>query len=215
MNTAQQPRCPFGGILATMRVRASVLAAAFIVPTALVASPNVRSVGPRSAEAAISIVVSVSELVQTATHVVVAKAVEQRGMWEDTPTGRRIVTYTRMDVERSVVGDVGSSVWVRTLGGTVGSTGQWVSGEAAIAPNSRSLLFLHKSGTAFAVAAMAQGHYPIVVTDGAVPRLAGSPDTGTLLLRRGPTIAAREVLVGKTLDTALQVIAEAKRAQRK
>jgi hypothetical protein len=125
-----------------MRVRASVLAAALLLPAAIIASPNARSVGPRSAEAAISVVVSVSELVQTSTHVVVAKAVEQKSMWEDTPSGRRIVTYTRVDVERSVIGDAGSSVWVRTLGGAVGSTGQWVSGEAVIAPNSRSLLFL-------------------------------------------------------------------------
>jgi hypothetical protein len=196
-----------------MRVRASVLAAALLVPAALIVSPNAGSVGPGAAEAAVSMVVSLNELVSTSTHVVVAKAAERQSMWEDTPSGRRIVTYTRLDVERTAVGDAGSSVWVRTLGGAVGSTGQWVSGEAVIAPGSRSLLFLTKSGGTFSVAAMAQGHYPIVA-DGAVTRLAGSPDAGTLLLRKGPNIAAREVLVGVTLDKALQLIGEARRAQK-
>ncbi len=196
-----------------MRVRASVLAAALLVPSALVLSPNARDVGPGAAEAAVSIVISLNELVSTSTHVVVAKATERQSSWEDTPSGRRIVTYTRLDVERSVVGESGSSLWVRTLGGAVGSTGQWVSGEAVIAPGSRSLLFLTKAGTTFSVTAMGQGHYPIV-TEGAVTRLAGSPDAGTLLPRRGPAIGARDVLLGTTVEKAAQLIGEARRAQK-
>jgi hypothetical protein len=196
-----------------MRVRASVLAAALLVPTVLIVSPNAGSIGPSTAEAAVSIVVSLNELVSASTHVVVAKAVERQSMWEDTPSGRRIVTYTRVDVERAVAGEAASSVWVRTLGGAVGSTGQTVSGEAVISMGSRSLLFLLKSGGTFSIAAMAQGHYPIVM-DGSGARLAGSPDTGTLLLRRGPNIAAREVLMGATVDKAVQLIGEARRAQK-
>jgi hypothetical protein len=196
-----------------MRVRASVFAAALLVPTVLIVSPNARSIGPGTAEAAVSVVVSLNELVALSTHVVVAKAIERQSMWEDTPSGRRIVTYTRVDVERAIAGDAGTSVWVRTLGGAVGSTGQSVSGEAVIPLGSRSFLFLLKSGSTFAVAAMAQGHYPIV-EEGAVRRLAGSPDAGTLLLRRGPNIAAREVLVGTTVDKAIQLVEEARRAQK-
>lgn len=196
-----------------MRVRALVLATALLVPAAIVLSPNVCDVGPGNANAAVSVVMSLNELVSTSTHVVVAKAAEHKSMWEETPSGKRIVTYTRLDVERSIAGDAGSSIWVRTLGGAVGSTGQWVSGEAVITDGSRSVLFLTKSGSTFGVTAMAQGHYPIV-TEGAVTRLAGSPDVGTLLQRRGPNIAAREVLVGATLDKALQLIGEARRAQK-
>jgi hypothetical protein len=184
-----------------------------LVPTVLIVSPNTRSVGPGAAEAAVSVVVSLNELVSISTHVVVAKAAERQSMWEDTPSGRRIVTYTRLEVERSAAGDAVSSVWVRTLGGVVCSTGQAVSGEAVIKIGSHSLLFLLKSGGTFAVTAMAQGHYPIVV-DGAVTRLAGSPDAGMLLMRRGPNIAAREVLVGATVDKALQLVGEARRAQK-
>ncbi len=191
-----------------------MLAAALIVPAAITTHPDAHSVGPRSAEAAVSVVLSVSELVQTSTYVIIAKAAERQSMWEDAPGGRRIVTYTRVDVERSVVGDAGSSVWVRTLGGTVGTTGQWVSGEAIIPAGSRSLLFLHKSGSTLAITAMAQGHYPVVATEDGKPKLAGSPDAGTLLLRTGPNIAAREVLVGATLDKALAIIGEARRAQK-
>lgn len=196
-----------------MRVRASVLATALLLPAALIAGPHHGAISINTAEAAVSVVVSLNELVTTSTHVVLAKAVERQSMWEETPSGRRIVTYTRLDVERSVSGDAGSSVWVRTLGGAVGEVGQWVSGEAVIALGSRSLLFLFKSGSTFSVTAMAQGHYPIV-TDTAGTRLAGSPDAGTLLLRRGPSIAAREVLVGTTVDKALQLVGEIRRAQK-
>ena len=61
---------------------------------------------------------------------------------------------------------------------------------------------------------MAQGHYPVQVDEAGVARLAGSPDPGMLLPRRGPSIAARDVLVGVTLDRALSVIEEARRAQK-
>ncbi len=197
-----------------MRVRASLLALSLALPAALFVSPRSPHTGPKEAAAAVSMVVSLDELVVSSSYVVVAKASERQSLWEDTPSGRRIVTYTRLDVERAVVGEPGTSVWVRTLGGTVGDVGQWVSGEAVIKPGERSLLFLHKASSAVVVTAMAQGHYPVIVAEGGPPRLAPSPDAGTVLPRTGPSIAAREVLVGATLSRALVAIEEVRRAPR-
>ncbi|MDI1482147.1 hypothetical protein [Polyangium sp. y55x31] len=197
-----------------MRVRASLLALSLALPAALFVSPESPHTGPRDAAAAVSVVVSLDELVSSSSYVVVAKAAERQSMWEDSPSGRRIVTYTRLDVESSVVGEPGTQVWVRTLGGVVGDVGQWVSGEAVLKPGERSLLFLHKTPTAVVVTAMAQGHYPVISTEGGVPKLAPSPDAGTILPRTGPSIGARELLVGATLSHALVTIEEAKRAQR-
>ncbi|WP_232379707.1 hypothetical protein [Polyangium fumosum] len=190
-----------------------MLALSIALPAALFVSPHSPHTGPQEAAAAVSVVVSLDELVTGSSFVVVAKAAERQSMWEDTPNGRRIVTYTRLDVERSVVGEPGTQVWVRTLGGVVGDVGQWVSGEAVIPPGERSLLFLHKTPTAVVVTAMAQGHYRVLTEEG-VPKLAPSPDAGTMLPRTGPSIGAREVLVGATLSRALVAIEEVKRAPR-
>jgi hypothetical protein len=197
-----------------MRVRASLLALCLAVPATVVVSPRAPHMGPPIAEAAVSMSLSLDELVTSSSYVVVAKAVERQSVWEDLPGGRRIVTYTRLDVERTVVGEPGTSVWVRTLGGTVGTVGQWVSGEALIPPGSRTLLFLHKAGPTTVVTGMAQGHFPVVAGDAGAAKLAGSPDPGTLLPRRGPTVSAREVLVGATLERAIATIEEVRRAQR-
>lgn len=197
-----------------MRVRATLLALSLAAPAAMFLSPRPTDVGLPSAEAAVSVVLSLDELVSTSSFVVVGKAVERQSFWEDTPSGKRIVTYTRLDVERAVMGEPGTSVWVRTLGGAVGEVGQWVSGEATLKPGARSLLFLQKHGPALVVTAMAQGHFPVVADDAGVVRLAGSPDAGTLLARRGPSISAREQLLGATLDRAITIIEEARRAQK-
>jgi len=157
---------------------------------------------------------SLDELVSSSSYVVIAKAAEKQSVWEDLPGGRRIVTYTRLDVERTVAGEPGTSVWVRTLGGVVGEVGQWVSGEASIAPGSRSLFFLYKAGPSVVVTGMAQGHFPVIVEDGGVTKIGGSPDPGTVLPRRGPTLSAREMLVGVTLERAVATIQEVRRAQR-
>jgi len=197
-----------------MRARATLLALSLALPAAVIASPHSPCKGPAEANAAVSINVSLDELLASSSFVVVAKAGERKSVWEEMPSGRRIVTYTRLDIERTVVGESATSVWVRTLGGVVGDVGQWVSGEAVIPEGSRSLLFLHKAGPTIVVTAMAQGHYPVLATESGTPRLASSPDAGTILPRPGPSIAAREQLVGATLDRAILTIEEAKRAAR-
>jgi hypothetical protein len=161
---------------------------------------------PRRADATTARLITLEELVGYSTYVVVATAGEHRSVWEDLPSGRRIVTYTRVAVERDIVGAPAAELWVRTLGGAVDKIGQSVPGEARLATGSRSVLFLTKANGVLVVAGMAQGHFPLVVDDKGVSRLTTSPDTGLLIARPGPSISARERLVGATLDEAMSAV---------
>jgi hypothetical protein len=195
-----------------MNRRAFLLASALAVPPAITLS-HTTPFTVADARASVAILMSLDELVTASTQIVVATAVDRYSVWEDMPSGRRIVTYTRLSVSQVVTGGASQEVWVRTLGGAVGKIGQSVAGEAQIATGSRALFFLVKSGPALVVTGMAQGHFPIVVDDKGAPRLKASPDPGTLIPRRGPTISAHERLVGKKLDDALTVILESKKAR--
>jgi hypothetical protein len=196
-----------------MNPRALALSLALALPAGIALSPDAPLEGARPAAATVSVLLSLDSLVNGSTFVVVATASEKYSVWEDWPSGRRIVTYTKLSIERAAVGSPGTEIWVRTLGGVVGAIGQSVSGEAQIALGARSLLFLRKTDTAVAVTAMAQGHFPVVPESANATRfrLAPSPDAGTLLPRRGPSISAREQLVGVTLDEALAAVKQVRR----
>jgi hypothetical protein len=177
------------------------------------AAPLASPSGVSTAEAAVSVQMSLDELVLGSTYVAVATAVERRAAWEEGPGGRRIVTYTRLRVERAVAGEPAGEVWVKTLGGVVGKVGQAVSGEAQIAIGSTSLLFLVQAGADLVVNGLAQGHFPLLGRADGPPTLAASPDAGLLVPRRGPSIGAREQLVGATLDRAVDLVTRAKQAR--
>jgi len=192
-----------------MSPRALALALALALPAALGAGPA--ALGPRPAEAAVSVAISLDQLVTSASRVVVATALEQRSQWEELGGARRIVTYTRLTVDETVAGEPGNEVWVRTLGGVVDRIGQQVSGEAHLALGAKSLLFLMPARDgALVVVGMAQGHYPVLEQADRSVKLAASPDLGTVMPRPGPTIAAREVLVGATLSDAIKAVQHAK-----
>lgn len=161
----------------------------------------------RSAEAAVSLLLSLDELVAASRLVVVATPRERRSVWEEVGGSRRIVTYTRLEVERSVVGEEAREVWVRTLGGAIGRVGQQVSGEASPRVGEKGFFFLADAGAALVVAGMAQGHFRVLADAEGRERLRPSPDAGTLLPRRGPAISAREFLLGRSpSDAAEQVL---------
>ncbi|EYF03717.1 hypothetical protein [Chondromyces apiculatus] len=179
----------------------------------LVSSGPLSVLAPRTAEASVSVAVTLEQLVESSAFVVVARAEEQRSQWEEIGGSRRIVTYTRLSVGQTVTGEPGKDVWVRTLGGVVDRVGQQVSGEATLKTGTESLLFLRRaSGGMVVVSAMAQGHFPLVrKADGEV-RLGSSPDVGEVLERPGPSIAARELLVGQPLGEAVKAIQVARKA---
>lgn len=168
------------------------------------------------AEAAVSVAYTLEELVDTAPSAIVAKALERESRWEDVAGSRRIVTYTKLAIESPVYGEVGQTVWVRTLGGVVGKIGQHVAGEASFALNERALVFLAatRSGT-LVVAGAAQGHFPIVEPrkEGERPTLRESPRLGKIVDRPGPRITVFERLVGKSLSDAVATIRATKAAR--
>jgi hypothetical protein len=195
-----------------MRFRAFVVASLFVIPTFVALSPTDPLRGSPQAEASVSMLLSLDEIVAPSTAIVVGTASERKAQWEEIAGGRRIVTYTKIKIDRTIAGSAGTEVWVRTLGGTIGNLGQAVSGEAQIATGSKAMLFLMKRGDVTVVTAMAQGHYPILADDKGVSRLRPSPDVGTQLRQPGPVIAARDLLVGEKLETAVTAISKARKA---
>lgn len=190
-----------------MRLRAFALGLALALPPLAIGSLD----GPPPASASVAINLTLDELVIRASYVVVATAAERHSTWENLAGGRRIVTYTRLKVDQPVVGEAGPEVWVRTLGGAVGKIGQHVSGEARFTTGEKALFFLSKVEGAVVVTGLAQGHYPVVTKEGTT-KLASSPDTGKLLPAAGPSIPARDVLLGASLESALGMVQRARRA---
>ena len=195
-----------------MRLRAFAITSLLLVPAITSLSPDAPYLGPPPAEASVSVLMSLDEMVAASTSVVVGTAAEKKSQWEELAGGKRIVTYTKIKIDRSLAGSAGSEVWVRTLGGAVDKIGQAVSGEAQIATGSKSVLFLMKRGDVTVVTGMAQGHFPVVADDKGVSRLRSSPDAGTQVRTPGPTIAARDLLVGQTVDVAAAAISKARKA---
>jgi hypothetical protein len=185
-----------------------VLLTAFVLalPPAVVLAPGAPWGGPAPAAASVSVLVSLDDLVSASTAVVVGTVGEHHSVWEDLPNGRRIVTYTKVTVERTVLGAHQGELWVRTLGGAVGNIGQAVEGDARLEAGSRAMLFLTEANGVVVCTAMAQGHFPVVADDHGVQRLAQSPNAGMLVPKRGPTISAQERLVGAALDEAVAVV---------
>jgi hypothetical protein len=186
---------------------------AFLLVSALALSPLLMPLHARDARATVAALLTMDDLVGGSTSIVVATAGERRSAWEDLPSGRCIVTYTKLTVERSVVGAPGREIWVRTLGGVVGKIGQAVSGEAQIEPGSRALLFLTQASGAVVVTAMGQGDYPIVTDDEGVARLAASPDRGMLIPKGRSVISAQDELIGSKLDDGIAMVIAANKAR--
>ena len=188
------------------------------VPSDAGEAPRVRQAerpwsGPlpvRSADAAVSILLSLDELVGASKLVVVGTPRERRSVWEEIGGSLRIVTYTKIEVERSVLGEEAREVWIRTLGGAIGRIGQQVSGEATPRIGEKGFFFLADAESALVVAGMAQGHFRILPAEGARELLRPSQDAGTLLPRRGPTISARERLMGRSLPEAAEEVLRAR-----
>ena len=172
------------------------------------------------AAAATAVELSMSELVGEATLVVAGTPLDSRSVWEGDASshGRRIVTYTRVKVDRVVDGAPRGEVWIRTLGGEVGDIGQQVAGEAVLRVAQPSLLFLKErlDGTQVVVG-MSQGQYLLEPqAAGGVVRVRGPLEGGHHLvpkLQAAPKVAtARSTLIGRTLDEVVQLVATERRA---
>lgn len=174
----------------------SFLAAALAVaPVAL--SLSISS----DARASVSIAVGFDALVKDADAVGVVTPLEAKSVWED----GRIYTYTKVKIDQSVAGDVGtgSEGWVRTMGGVVGKIGQMVDGEPVLTVGKPSLLFLRsfKQGGTWQVSARAQGQFPITVDDATkIRKVIRSANVGMLYPPKAPQQPAAGANGQQTVD---------------
>lgn len=134
------------------------------------------------ARASVSLRVTWDALLHDSTAAVVVAPEEERGVWES----GRIYTYSRLRVDRSVAGDsaAGADVWVRTMGGVVGTIGQRVEGEAVFTTGEASLVFLHPGPAGvYVVTSRGQGQFPVVpdANPKAPPHLVQSSAMGALV----------------------------------
>lgn len=181
------------------RRRVPALALAFAVAVAALV--------PAAASGSVARALSLGALVRASHAVVEATPLDGFSRWEDVGKRRRIVTYTRLRVDRPVRGaKAGDELLVRTLGGRVDDVGQVVHGEAVLVPGEAALLFLtaDPAGT-LAVTGLAQGHYPFRADPRGVRRLAPSPRVAELA--GTPRDAAVVRLVGLTPDAARAAVA--------
>jgi hypothetical protein len=167
------------------------------------------------APASVSVAATWDALLHDSSAAVVVTAVEGRPVWEN----GRIITYTRVHVDRPVAGDMGTGVdaWVRTMGGVVGKVGQIVEGEAAFAPGESSLLFLRAGPPgSYVVTSRGQGQFPVVADDPKAPaHVVQNHAVGMLVPPRAiPTTAspvrlAADVMQGRPVDDVAHDIAAA------
>jgi hypothetical protein len=97
--------------------------------------------GERVAQASVSTAAGFDELVRQASAVAVVTPMDQSASWE----GNRIVTTTRVRVDRVVAGELAGNLEVRTLGGNVGHIGQILEGQPTFSLGVPSLVFLRRT----------------------------------------------------------------------
>jgi hypothetical protein len=161
--------------------------------------------------ASISVAVSWDALLGTSIAAALVTPVESRSVWED----RRIVTYTRVHVDKPVAGVLPTSddPWFRTLGGVVGHIGQRVEGEAVLSVGQQALVFVRAgpAGT-FKVTERAQGQFPIVASPTFPSRVVRANGAGLVLRPAaapsnvGARLAA-DVLHDRAVDDVVRDIA--------
>lgn len=169
---------------------------------------GVLSLLARSGQASLARGASLADLAHRSRHALIGLPLAIECRWEYVGAKKRIVTYTRVRVDEPLGGDAtDSEIWVRTLGGKVGKTGQIVHGEAMLLLGERALLFLatSKDGV-LEVTEMAQGHFPIRPDGSGTERLMPSPRVPEL--RDAERSAARE-LVGKLVPDARTLVRKA------
>lgn len=140
-------------------------------------------------------------------HIIYGTALESHAHWETLGGHRRIVTDTRVRVDDTIAKTTpDSEILVRTLGGTIGDLAAMVFGEAVLALDQPSVLFLtEKPEGVHRVVGMAQGHYPVRKIERSL-RLRQSPRAPELI---GDARLAMRRLPGQELSVAAKMIREA------
>jgi hypothetical protein len=193
-------------------VRSRLIVRAVAVFVAL-ASPAVGLLASTNAPASVSLAATWDGLLHDSSAAAVMTSTESHSVWED----GRIVTYTRVHVDRAIAGELGTGgdTWVRTMGGVVDKVGQVVEGEASFARGESSLLFLRPGPAgSFVVTSRGQGQFPVVMDEAKHPKVVRSHAVGMLLAPRvavpspAPRMAA-DVMSDRSVDDVAKEIAGA------
>lgn len=176
---------------------------------------------PRGARAGAALPVPLNELISRSRLSLVGTARQASSVWEGSGGGRRIVTYSRVEVHQRLDGQSVSTseLFVRTLGGAVGELAQAVHGEAQLELGKPAVFFLRDLaiapegsdaavGDVFVITAMAQGHYPLLKDNEGTDRLTLSPKLGDFL-RADPHCAVNK-LRGKSVADAERLVLAAR-----
>jgi hypothetical protein len=177
---------------------------------ALLGASSAVLAGADPAYASVARAIAMNSLVKQSKSVVVATPLSARSEWATIGGSRRIVTISRVRIDEHVARNApdSSEVLVRTLGGRVGKLGQVVHGEAELRSERTCLLFLYEAESGLStVTAMAQGHYPLLVSAGKTT-LERSPGLAKLVMTPD---AAVERLAGLGLEAAAKLVREAAR----
>lgn len=158
--------------------------------------------GFSSAAASATIVRSMSlpALTRGSHRVLVMTALSSECHFEELGRRRRIVTDTRVRVEERLAKAEGtdSELLVRTLGGSVGTQGERVQGQAQLIAGEPCVAFLLEGPDGLHyVNGMAQGHYPL--GGAGLRQLQRSPDLPEILDFSSSAVKA---LVGRELSDA-------------
>lgn len=142
------------------------------------------------ARASLARAVRLEDLTARSQHVLLGEPLDAESVWERIGQRRHIVTYTRVRALEVLAGadPKQTELMVRTLGGRIGELGELVHGEAALALGTRNVLFMMPVGSALALTAMAQGHYPLKRDKVGVERLRRSPQASELLDEAGSAV---------------------------
>ena len=115
-----------------------------------------------SASATTVIPMSVEQLTETSTHVVVAHAVKSWSAWDAQHT--RIITYTQFSVENWLKGSGETAITVKQPGGSAEGYTQHVSGVRPWSAGESAVLFLHPSpsnDSTYVVSGLMQGDFRV------------------------------------------------------
>jgi hypothetical protein len=152
---------------------------------------------------------TLEELVWRSRHAVIGTPLDARCVSLTIGGRRSLVTETRLRVDSVLALETPAEteLIVRTLGGRLDGVGMLVHGQAQFYPGQSCLAFFERGPDgACWVTGMAQGHYPLLMTDGALV-LQASPQLPAIVDWERSAVKR---LVGKHLSEAAQLVAEAK-----
>lgn len=171
----------------------SRLALAFAAAIALV---------PASAEATIAQAMKFDDKVGNAASIVLGKVVAQQSRWDE--SGRRILTYSTIQVEKTLKGQQASQTVIVTPGGQVGDIAQEFVGVPRFAVGEEHVVFTRNTHAGPTVLYLEQGAYR--VTDDERERTVHPLVSSAVLVdtQRGMAVAPESPRTLRAFETEVQ-----------